>query len=134
MLEIIRLIRLLQYSLLQHVDRGPVLCVVRPMRVVCVSIYLWRCVSVYLWRCVSILCDGKAILCDMRGCVVRICCQRHRRIHTIASHANPCVNVIGATAAYADYQLRPNFCVAMVVAPELFTPANALCALGQVCR
>ncbi|ODN03632.1 Glycogen debranching enzyme, partial [Orchesella cincta] len=39
---------------------------------------------------------------------------------------------VGATAEYCDYQLRPNFLVAMAVAPELFTPQNAHKALNNV--
>jgi len=38
----------------------------------------------------------------------------------------------GATRAWQDVQLRPNFCIAMAVAPELFTPSRARLALGAV--
>jgi glycogen debranching enzyme len=38
-------------------------------------------------------------------------------------------DVLGSEHKYTDYQLRPNFLVAMVVAPELFTPSRALGAI-----
>ncbi|XP_065332419.1 glycogen debranching enzyme isoform X2 [Cloeon dipterum] len=37
-----------------------------------------------------------------------------------------------ASQAWADYQLRPNFTVAMVAAPDMFDPHHAWSALGEV--
>ena len=39
---------------------------------------------------------------------------------------------VGSTQRYADFQLRPNFPIAMTVAPELFTAQNAWEALSRV--
>ncbi|XP_048587758.1 glycogen debranching enzyme-like isoform X2 [Nematostella vectensis] len=38
----------------------------------------------------------------------------------------------GATHRFADFQLRPNICIAMAVAPEMFNPAHAWKALDVV--
>lgn len=40
-------------------------------------------------------------------------------------------DTVGATSEWCDYQLRPNFAMAMCVAPELFTKENAQVALKQ---
>ncbi|KAJ3192406.1 hypothetical protein HK101_006611 [Irineochytrium annulatum] len=39
---------------------------------------------------------------------------------------------MGATQSFADYQLRPNFCVALTVAPEMIDPDHARAALEVV--
>ncbi len=41
-------------------------------------------------------------------------------------------DTVGASNKFGDFQLRPNFLVAMVVAPELFDATNALLALDTV--
>lgn len=41
-------------------------------------------------------------------------------------------DTVGSHYRYTDYQLRPNFPIAMVVAPDLFTSDNAWAALQQV--
>ncbi|KAJ3088189.1 hypothetical protein HK102_009342 [Quaeritorhiza haematococci] len=38
-------------------------------------------------------------------------------------------DTLGSSLPYTDFQLRPNFCVAMVVAPEMFDPDHARYAL-----
>ena len=42
-------------------------------------------------------------------------------------------DVLGSTAGYTDYQLRPNVCVAMSYAPELFDRNHAKVCLENVC-
>jgi len=41
-------------------------------------------------------------------------------------------DTVGASDANGDYMFRPNLCVAMVVAPELFNPSHALEVLSNV--
>jgi len=41
-------------------------------------------------------------------------------------------DVYGSTDAYTDYQLRPNICIAMSYAPELFNRKNAQICLQNV--
>jgi len=41
-------------------------------------------------------------------------------------------DTLGASNKFGDYQLRPNFLIAMVVAPELFNKENALLSLNTV--
>jgi len=43
-------------------------------------------------------------------------------------------DLYGCAEEYENYQLRPNFPVAMTVAPELFDPEHALCALQMADR
>jgi glycogen debranching enzyme len=43
-------------------------------------------------------------------------------------------DTVGASDANSDYMFRPNLCVAMVVAPELFNAAHAVEVLGNVTK
>ena len=41
-------------------------------------------------------------------------------------------DTIGSTSEFGDYQFRPNICIAMTVAPELFEPSHAVRCLNLV--
>jgi glycogen debranching enzyme len=41
-------------------------------------------------------------------------------------------DVIGCSNPACEYQFRPNFTIAMAVAPEMFNPEHAKFALGMV--
>lgn len=41
-------------------------------------------------------------------------------------------DVYGSADKFTDYQLRPNICIAMSYAPELFTPVNAQICLENI--
>ena len=41
-------------------------------------------------------------------------------------------DIYGSSSEWSDYQLRPNICIAMSVAPELFNKSHALVALKTI--
>ena len=41
-------------------------------------------------------------------------------------------DVVGSSQPFTQFQLRPNLCIAMVVAPELFDPCHAREALSLI--
>lgn len=60
----------------------------------------------------------------------------HDNIHTVYARTHDNTrrrtiykDVVGSQDRWRDYQLRPNICVAMTVAPELFSRKHARAAL-----
>ena len=51
---------------------------------------------------------------------------------SLVNNRNIYKDTLGASNKFGDYQLRPNFLVAMVVAPEIFNDKNASLALDTV--
>jgi glycogen debranching enzyme len=57
---------------------------------------------------------------------------QHKRDDSMVNKENIYKDHISIPSVYTNYQLRPNFLIAMAIAPELFTQENALKALEQV--